>query len=60
LILKLSIQVAEKEFKFYEALKLIDEYVVSTAMPTIAPKMRQTWISRLTGNLHEAMIKIDK
>jgi hypothetical protein len=54
------IQVVEKDTEFAEALKLMDEYIKTIAMPFLVPRMQQSWLYRHIGNLPETTVNVDR
>lgn len=54
------LQAAEKNSDFDKALPLMNEYIEEIALPFLLPRMKQSWLSRLSGKLSETTVFLQK
>jgi hypothetical protein len=52
------IQASEKISEFDSVLQLMNEYIEQIALPFLLPKLKQSWLSRLSGKPSEAALSL--
>ncbi len=51
---------SEKTREFNRVLQLMNEYIEQIALPFILPKLKQSWLSRLSGKSSEATLNLQR